>query len=206
MQKKIGLGFVMLLLPFLFVGFPTTQVWAHSMGGVGGFQGGRGGFHGSFGGFRGGSIQPGFQGSFASPRMQGFNHFQPFQPGQFFGPRHHIVNGFRGRFPTGFFFFGSPFFPDGSQIIVINAPSYEMPPEPQCGRDAHWDATLGQCARNTPPSVSPAQFRSPSGVIVLRPGGIQEQADSCPEEFIEQIQKGERFCVDPQNPEPVPLR
>jgi len=208
-QKRIGIGFISVLLAVLFLGSPATNTWAHGMAGVGGFQGGfhssGGGVQGNFGGFQGRAMQPGFQGSFAPSRTQGFSSFQRFQPGQVFAPQRPIVNRFPGRFPTGIFF-GSPFFPNGSQIVVINAPSYEIPSEQQCGPDAHWDATTGQCRRNTAPSASPAQFFFPSGVIVLRPGGRQEQADSCPEEFVEQIQKGVRFCVDPEHPESIPPR
>ena len=208
MQKRLGIGFVTLLLAFLFLGFPVTKAWAQRMRGGGGSQGGfhsgGGGFQGSFGGSQGGSIHP-FQGRGTPSGIQGFDHSQHFQHEQFFGPHHHIVNGFPGGFPADFFF-GSRFFPNGSQVIVINAPSYEIPPEQQCGPDTHWDATTGQCMPNTPPSDPPAQILSPSGVIVLRPGGVQEPAASCPKGFIEQIQSGQRFCVDPEHPETVPLR
>lgn len=45
----------------------------------------------------------------------------------------------------------------------------------------------------------------PPGFIVLRPGGIQERADTCPEDFAEQKDShGWRFCVDPQNPPSLP--
>lgn len=46
----------------------------------------------------------------------------------------------------------------------------------------------------------------PSGVIVLRPGGRREHAEACPADFMEV--DGDyrwRFCVDPKNPEPIPL-
>jgi hypothetical protein len=44
----------------------------------------------------------------------------------------------------------------------------------------------------------------PPGVIVLKPGGIREQADECPRGFREIIQFGWHFCVTPGAPESIP--
>lgn len=44
----------------------------------------------------------------------------------------------------------------------------------------------------------------PPGVIVLKPGGIREQADACPPAFQELFLYGWRFCVDRNAPEPIP--
>ena len=187
MKKRIVIGVVVLL-----VGVLTPQAWAHGMGGVGrfhgGFQGGGGGFHGHFGGFHEGFTHPGFHGGFGPPGFQGGGHFQHFQHEQLFGPHHHL----------GGFFFDAPFFPDGLQVVVISAPVSGIPSKQQCGPEAHWDATLRRCRQHTPLASSP-----PPGVIVLRPGGRREPAETCPEGFIEQIAKGWRFCLDPQHLEPV---
>lgn len=79
-------------------------------------------------------------------------------------------------------------------------------PEQQCGPDAHWDATVGRCRRDVPLTIPPPKLLPPPpGVIVLRPGGVKEQADSCPEGFKEHVSLGGwRFCVDPEHPEPIP--
>ena len=46
----------------------------------------------------------------------------------------------------------------------------------------------------------------PSGVIVLRPGGRQEQAVACPAGLMEvDGDYGWRFCIDLKKPEPIPL-
>src|SRR6266498_5440764 len=85
-QKRLGSGFTIVLWAFLFLGSPATKAWAHGMAGVGGFQGGGhssgGRVQGSFGGFQGRAMQPGFQGSFAPSRTQGFSPYQRFQPWQ----------------------------------------------------------------------------------------------------------------------------
>src|SRR5438034_514936 len=82
------------------------------------------------------------------------------------------------------------------------------PPEQQCGPYAHWDAEVGRCRRDVPsPDIPPPPqlLPPPPGVIVLRPGGIREQADSCPEGFREAAGlNGWRFCIDPEHPEPMP--
>lgn len=45
----------------------------------------------------------------------------------------------------------------------------------------------------------------PNGVIILRPGGLQEQAAACPSGFTEAPTFGWRFCINPEQPEPIPL-
>lgn len=44
----------------------------------------------------------------------------------------------------------------------------------------------------------------PPGVIILRPGGIREQAEACPSEYQETESRGWRFCVHGSYPEPIP--
>lgn len=103
------------------------------------------------------------------------------------------------------------------------------PPEQQCGSEAYWDASVGRCRRNVPLTVPPLKFLPPPpGVIVLRPSRVYgqaeacparfmrawkdlkgyvcyEQADSCPQGFIEESGlDGWRFCVDPKQPETIP--
>jgi len=80
------------------------------------------------------------------------------------------------------------------------------PPSLQCGSGTQWDTGVGRCKRTVPLVVSPPVYLPPpSGVIVLRPGGVREQADSCPEGFKEVIERGDwHFCIDPGHPEPVP--
>lgn len=76
----------------------------------------------------------------------------------------------------------------------------------QCGPDTQWDATVGRCTRKIPLDVPPPVYLPPpSGVIVLRPNGVREQADSCPEGFKEVVERGDwRFCIDPGHPETIP--
>src|SRR5205814_2400986 len=85
------------------------------------------------------------------------------------------------------------------------------PPEQQCGPYAHWDAAAGRCRRDSLlpdsriPSSLPKLLPPPPGVIILQPGGVREQADSCPKRFKEIVEMGGwRFCVDPEHPETIP--
>jgi hypothetical protein len=84
------------------------------------------------------------------------------------------------------------------------------PPEQICGPRAHWDSVAQRCRRNVP-SVGVESTPTlrlldpPAGVIVLRPGGVREQAMSCPAGFKEAPGlNGWRFCVDPVKPEALP--
>lgn len=45
---------------------------------------------------------------------------------------------------------------------------------------------------------------APPGVVILRPGGVQEAADACPEGLKEIERRDWRFCIDPDRPEPLP--
>jgi len=82
------------------------------------------------------------------------------------------------------------------------------PPEQQCGPYAHWNAEVGRCRRDVPPPdipLPPQFLPPPPGVIILRPGGVREQADSCPEGFKEHVSLGGwRFCIDLEHPETIP--
>lgn len=74
-----------------------------------------------------------------------------------------------------------------------------------CGQEAHWDPKIQRCKRNVPLSSPQGKLLSPPlGVIVLHPGGVREQADSCPTGFEEKAAAGWRFCVDSKNPEEIP--
>jgi hypothetical protein len=78
-------------------------------------------------------------------------------------------------------------------------------PEQQCPSDTHWNTEWGRCVRNTPLAVPAQKLLPPSpGVMVLRPGGVREQADTCPEGFKEVVVQDWRFCIDPKQPEPIP--
>jgi hypothetical protein len=69
----------------------------------------------------------------------------------------------------------------------------------------------GRCRRTNPSvadpkdSPKPKLLPPPSGVIVLKPGKVREEAESCPTGF-EEVEGygGWRFCIDPQKPEPLP--
>jgi hypothetical protein len=80
-------------------------------------------------------------------------------------------------------------------------------PDGQCGPGTHWDAEVKRCKRTVPlPVPPPVYLPPPPGVIVLRPGGVREQAESCPEGFNEIVERGDwHFCVDPGHPETIPL-
>lgn len=92
--------------------------------------------------------------------------------------------------------------------VPASEPQQQVSPRPkqECGPEAHWDATAGRCRRNAPLAVSPPPLLPPPpGVIILRLGGVREQADSCPEGFQEYVSLGGwRFCLDPAHPEPIP--
>jgi hypothetical protein len=137
MQKRIGIGVVVLLLGLL-----ASQGWAHGLGGFGG------GFAGHFGGGHGGS----FHGSFGHPGFHGFSHFGRFPHARFFGPQPHlgpfVPPSHAGHFAPGFFFgpsqqfggfsqdfffqdrslfFGRPFVPVHPQVVVIRSPFFCYP-------------------------------------------------------------------------------
>jgi hypothetical protein len=57
---------------------------------------------------------------------------------------------------------------------------------------------------NLPQPPKTTLLPPPPGVIVLKPGKVRENMDSCPEKFEEIKAYGWRFCVDPQNPEEIP--
>jgi len=65
----------------------------------------------------------------------------------------------------------------------------------------------GRCRRTnpSPPVPEVKLLPPPPGVIVLKPGKVREQAEACPQGF-EEVEGfgGWRFCVDRQNPEPIP--
>jgi len=44
----------------------------------------------------------------------------------------------------------------------------------------------------------------PPGVIILKPGGVRQQAEACPEGYLETKARGWRFCLDRAHPEPIP--
>jgi hypothetical protein len=84
-------------------------------------------------------------------------------------------------------------------------------PKPQCQPPTYLDVDAGRCVMPAPfaekfrlPELPPP-LSPPAGVVVLRPGRIKEQADTCPAGFKETVETaGWRFCVDPQHPEPIP--
>ena len=45
---------------------------------------------------------------------------------------------------------------------------------------------------------------APPGVVILRPDGVQEAADVCPDGLKEIERRDWRFCIDPARPEPLP--
>ena len=83
----------------------------------------------------------------------------------------------------------------------------EPPPPPECPPGTYLKPGEGRCRRLNPPpftNVEPKLLPPPPGVIVLKPGKVRENMDSCPEKFEEIKAYGWRFCVDPQNPEEIP--
>lgn len=82
----------------------------------------------------------------------------------------------------------------------------DLPPGQQCPPDTQWNAEWGRCVRNSPFTIPSLELLPPPpGVIILRPGKVREQADSCPEGFEEARGENDwRFCIDPQHPEPIP--
>ena len=85
-------------------------------------------------------------------------------------------------------------------------PVAEEPPLPvACPPGATLEPGAHRC-KYTKPNQPPTStlLPPPPGVIVLRPGKVREQMDSCPENFEEINAYGWRFCVDPQNPQEIP--
>src|SRR5581483_4010295 len=101
-------------------------------------------------------------------------------------------------------------FLSGQEAIGVPTPEAHKETGPsaerQCGTEAYWDATLGQCRRNAQPTVQdPNLLPPPPGVIILRPGGKREQADACPDGFRETPGlNGWRFCLAPGYSETLP--
>jgi len=79
-------------------------------------------------------------------------------------------------------------------------------PKYDCAPGLHLDPQTKACVIDGyQEATSPEVLPPPSGVIVLKPGGVREQAKSCPPEYREKKVKGNwRFCVDPLHPEPIP--
>lgn len=92
--------------------------------------------------------------------------------------------------------------PLGTEPQEETEPAAERP----CGTEAYQDATLGHCQRyESPPVYDPNLLPPPPGVIVLRPDGRREQAEDCPDGFRETAGlNGWRFCLDVNNPQPMP--
>jgi len=84
------------------------------------------------------------------------------------------------------------------------------PPQLDCGPYAHWEPEVGRCRRDAlpPDSLMPSSPRiplpPPAGVIVLRPGGVREEANACPEGFEEKTEREWRFCLPPGYADPLP--
>lgn len=84
------------------------------------------------------------------------------------------------------------------------------PPLPECPPGTYLQPGEGRCRLLNPAPSSdapePKLLPPPSGVIVLKPGKVREQAEKCPEDFPEEVEGygGWRFCVDPNNPQQVP--
>ncbi|MGE4091119.1 MAG: hypothetical protein AB7G75_09795 [Candidatus Binatia bacterium] len=79
---------------------------------------------------------------------------------------------------------------------------------PDCPPGTHREPGEVRCRFDTPPPQDVPKvdlLPPPPGVVVLKPGKVREQADACPENFKEvEGYGGWRFCVDPNNPEPIP--
>lgn len=108
---------------------------------------------------------------------------------------------------------------DWSQPLPSSQPSLPSPPSPlpehshieepslePCGPGSFRAPGEAGCRLITPPLPGPGPklLPPPPGVIVLEPDKVREQADKCPEGFNEVEEYGWRFCVDPQNPQPIP--
>lgn len=93
--------------------------------------------------------------------------------------------------------------PDPPQITQ----GQELPDEP-CPSGAYRSAPHTRCLRENPMNTSDPvipRLQPPPGVVILKPGKIREQAESCPAEFLEvKGQNNWRFCVDPKKPENIP--
>lgn len=84
----------------------------------------------------------------------------------------------------------------------------EIPLRTDCPVGMHGVPGSVWCAFDTLPADDGPKVKfnpPPSGVVVLKPGGLQEQADSCPQGLQEvEGYNNWRFCVDPQKPERIP--
>lgn len=81
------------------------------------------------------------------------------------------------------------------------------PPPVQCPPGTHAETAASRCRLDNPPPDPPGVelLPPPPGVIVLKPGNVREQADSCPEGFQEvKVYNNWRFCINPNKPEPIP--
>jgi hypothetical protein len=63
--------------------------------------------------------------------------------------------------------------------------------------------TTGDPSGPSPSTPPPSRLLPPpSGVIVLRPGGVREAMQHCPADFTEKVVFEWRFCLDPHDPHP----
>jgi len=84
----------------------------------------------------------------------------------------------------------------------------QVSPRTDCPKGMHGVSGSVRCAFDSLPADNGPKIKfntPPPGVIVMKPGGGKEQADSCPQGFeeVEGYNKW-RFCVDPQKPERIP--
>src|SRR2546427_368709 len=92
---------------------------------------------------------------------------------------------------------------DGGLILGVLIPSQDRTVNPEALQAV--TKNLPTVVEGLPVKVKPLPvLPPPPGVIVLQPGGIREQADSCPVGFVEVPRLGWRFCVDPGKPESIP--
>ena len=94
--------------------------------------------------------------------------------------------------------------PDSLEGIPLSPQRAFKPAD--CGQSR--DPKTGRCrapANSSLPKSPPKRLPPPPGVIVLRPGGVREEAAACPRGFREHESVGGwRFCLDPKDPQPIP--
>jgi len=88
-------------------------------------------------------------------------------------------------------------------------PKFEDPTSSPCPPGSFRSSSEGRCRHpeqsTAPVPPEPHLLPAPSGVVVLKPGKVREQAEKCPAGFNEvEGYGGWRFCVDPRNSQDIP--
>ena len=96
-----------------------------------------------------------------------------------------------------------PFEVEGLPILVTK-PMSGMGAENLFGKRAPRPQGQASFRDSLPQAPRRKSLPPPPGVIILRPDGVREQAKACPAGWQTGKKHSWRFCIDPDNPQPIP--